>query len=321
MLITVKCPFCAYESEQDNQIEMVVCENCKKTFETQKGSKYYKSLKKIEEDDVIVAKGEDYLKVDLLLDKGDFYLKNEDFENAYSVYKEALTLTNVNYKIYLGLVCALTENFQKLNEQTHEFYLKKAFEVASDEEKEKIREIYLPYYNKNRKPKSENLVEEGLDNQKNKTKTLLKNCLDKHFSLEKALKFLKFFLPIASVLVIASFVLSFLVLKILFTIITVVLSLLILIAFSNYQSIKLKTGIINAVVDLYDNYDKLEIPSKDLSKIFKCVDGLAICYLNSESDNSLINSFTKLYKEISKSRSQKLFDFISKYKIYRKCCE
>ena len=110
MLITVKCPFCAYESEQDNQIEMVVCE----TFETQKGSKYYKSLKKIEEDDVIVAKGEDYLKVDLLLDKGDFYLKNEDFENAYSVYKEALTLTNVNYKISLGLVCALTENFQKL---------------------------------------------------------------------------------------------------------------------------------------------------------------------------------------------------------------
>ena len=129
MIIKIKCPFCGFNSEHESSIETCVCKKCNQTFNTQKGSKFYKSFEKKVNDNTVVAKGEDYLKVDALIDKGEFYLKNEDFENAYKTFLEALGLTNSNYKIYMGLVSALTLNFKKAPRKTRCFLFMNYFRI------------------------------------------------------------------------------------------------------------------------------------------------------------------------------------------------
>ena len=113
-LIDVKCPLCGEVFKAELQNENTLCNKCGQTFPTQKGSKYFKSINKIQAEKTKIAMGETYAKVDTLLDKGKFYLNNEDFELAYSTYMQALDLTTVDYRVYLGLVYATTKNFNDL---------------------------------------------------------------------------------------------------------------------------------------------------------------------------------------------------------------
>ena len=75
-LIDVKCPFCGEVFKAELESENTLCNKCSQTFPTEKGSKYFKSINKIQAEKTKVAMGETYAKVDALLDKGDFYLNN-----------------------------------------------------------------------------------------------------------------------------------------------------------------------------------------------------------------------------------------------------
>lgn len=321
MLIKIKCPFCGFVSDKDSSVNSCVCEKCNNTFPTQKGSKFYKSYEKTTNDKTIVAKGEAYLKVDSLLEKGEYYLKNEDFDNAYTTFLEALNLTNTNYKIYMGLVRALTHNFQKLNEKSHEVYLKNAIDCANENQKEIIRNVYKPYYDKNRATKSE--LEKISTDESNalidKTRQRLKSCLPKHFSREKTFKLLKILFPITCVLTIAFLLLSFFVYKIAFGVLTIIIGVSMLVIFSKMLSLKTKNDVLNAVLDLYDNLNDLNITIDNKIKILKCINSLAVCYSNNQTDVALVDNLSKVYNEILKCDNEKLEKFISNYNIYDKC--
>ena len=141
-LIDVKCPFCgeAFKAELENEITL--CNKCGEEFPTSKGSKYYKSINKIQVEKTKIAMGEIYAKVDVLLDKGEFYLNHEEFESAYDIYMQALDLTTVDYRVYLGLVYATTKNFTDLEDEEHKDYINKAIACADSEAKREIVKEY-----------------------------------------------------------------------------------------------------------------------------------------------------------------------------------
>ena len=109
--INVKCPYCGELFTTEN-INECVCAKCNQTFSTDKGAKFYKSFINSERKKAVQAKGEAYLKVDKLLDEVNFYLDKEDFLKAEELAMEALNYTEIDFRVYMAIVYAKTQNFE-----------------------------------------------------------------------------------------------------------------------------------------------------------------------------------------------------------------
>lgn len=288
-LINVKCPECGYIFEAESTNPQTVCVKCNSNFPTDRGSKFYKSFKKVEVDKLLVSKGETYLKVDGLLDKIEFYLDNEDFDNAKKLALEALELTPTNYRVYISLVYAYTENFKKLDDEEHVPYLKKAITLASDEQKKLIKSAYADYYNR-RKMTKEEIDDYNTQEEAHLLKSIekvLKDGLGKHFIKEKNIKPL-----FISLIIIGCF-------SVLLTIPTIIFSNTILyiclfaslisfvVVFFKYYSDYSIVKIYNTALDLYDAYPSLDIEKEKSVKILNKFLEFAVNYLNGATDISL----------------------------------
>ncbi len=314
-LIDVKCPFCGENFKAELNSENSVCSKCNKSFPTHQGSKYFKSINKIQAEKTKIAMGETYAKVDALLDKGEFYLNNEDFESAYSCYMQALDLTTVDYRVYLGLVYATTKNFNDLDDQSHVVYLKKAIETANQQEQARIRKIYSTYYKKRKIPKEER---EDYLKQENQSKLkrieeLLKDGIPTHFKREKNVKTAFIFIPILSVISITFIILSLSFKYSAFSFVSMAFLALALFSFYYYFTTKTKIRIFNFALDLFDNFNLFNINADSLNKILKLYEIFSISYINNETETSLKVNLSNLVNAIIKSNDNTAINFISKY--------
>jgi hypothetical protein len=190
--INVKCPHCGHLFTTEN-ISESVCEKCNNSFPTDKGAKFYNSVIQVERKKIVEAKGETYLKVDRLLDEINYYLDNEDFSKAQELTLEALSLTEVDFRVYMAMVYAKTENFQKLDDTSHTPYLKKAINIATDEQKATLKSEYQEYYQK-QKMSSEEFEEYKSQEQehlKSSLESILKDGIPRHYAREKSVKVYK----------------------------------------------------------------------------------------------------------------------------------
>ncbi len=141
-----KCPFCGGELFVRFEKGGGFCPYCKKEFDCEKAVKLYKSVhEEVLGDEKKVAHGEDYLEVERALERTEFYLKNKRFDKAENELKEALKLTNSDYRVYFGLVRAKTRNFTDYSDETHKPWLDKAIDCADVEEKSVIGRLYKEY--------------------------------------------------------------------------------------------------------------------------------------------------------------------------------
>ncbi len=319
-LINVKCPNCGYIFEANSESPNTNCVNCKNDFPTEKGSKFYKSFKNVEVDKFIVNKGETYLKVDSLLDKIEFYLDNEEFENAIKLCHEALELTKTNYRVYISLVYAYTENFKNLQDEEHVPYLKKAIALASDEQKKQIKSAYSNYYKMRKMTDAEknDYIEQEEAHLYNSLEKLLKDGLPRHFIKEKRLK------PLLLALIILSGI------SVLFTIPTIVfenvvfyITLFVLLSvdivllvkyFSDYSLVK----IYNLSLDIFDAYNSFNIDKEKSVKILNQFLKFAISYVNNSSDFNLKNNLDSVITLILENSNDTTNKFFTSHKELKK---
>ena len=315
-IIKVKCPYCGEVFSSELTIETSTCCKCEKTFPTEKGSKYYKSIHKIETENNIIAKGEDYAKVDSLLEKGDFYLKNGEFKKAEEVYFNALNLTNVDYRIYLGLVCAKTCNFTDLDDETHLEYLQKAIEFANNDQKKHVKKLYLPYYTQKRIPKEdrEEYTKQEELSKFAKLETLLKDGIPIHFKLEKTIKISIILFPIFLALSMVFLALAFTIEHYAFSIGAILFICLSLFFMLNFLSSKSKCKLYDLALDLFDNYKNFEIPPKESLIILKKYTEFALNYLNNSIDSTLKNSMQEIAFLLVDLNNPKINEFIKENK-------
>ena len=314
-LIDVKCPLCGEVFKAELENESTLCGKCGQTFPTQKGSKYYKSINKIQAEKTKIAMGETYAKVDALLDKGEFYLNNEDFESAYTCYMQALDLTTVDYRVYLGLVYATTKNFSDLEDQSHVVYLKKAIENANQKEQDRIRKIYSTYYKKRKIPKEERddyLTQEN-QSKLRRIEELLKDGIPTHFKREKTDKIALVFIPFLAVITLVFTVLSLVLKHSAMSFIAMVFLAGTLLLFYYYYTTKTKIKIYNFALDLFDAFNTFDIELESLNKILKAYEIFAISYINNETETTLKRKITDLCYLLTQTKSKKVIDFISAY--------
>ena len=314
-LIDVKCPLCGEVFKAEHQSENTLCSKCKQTFPTQKGIKYYKSINKIQAEKNKIAMGETYAKVDLLLDKGDFYLNNEDFETAYSIYMQALDLTTVDSRVYMGLVYATTKNFNDLEDESHVVYLKKAIECANVQEQARIRKIYSTYYKKRKIPKEEREEYLKQENQSKlkRVEELLKDGIPAHFKREKTVKIALVFIPILAGITIAFTILSLVLKHSALSFVAMTFLAGTMLCFYYYYTTKTKIKIYNFALDLYDAFNTFDIEVESLNKILKAYEIFAVSYINNDTESSLKRYVIDLCYLLTQTKEQKVIDFISKY--------
>lgn len=311
-LSDVKCPFCGKEYKIDNSLTEIECENCKKVFTKEKGSKYFKSVLRIQKEERKIAEGAKYAETDRLLDKANFYIANEDFESALNALNSALELTTVDPRVYFAIAAAKTKNFTDLDDTSHVVYLKRAIELAGESQKEEIKRTYSAYYKKRSIPQEEReeYEKQEADAKTKRVESLLKEGIPLHFSREKSVKTLKIILPVISALAVGGMIAAFITENALATIV----SSLIMIAAAGvafaFMSNNSKVKLFNSVLDFYDSLNYFDFTSAQRSDVMKQLEEIAVSYVNKETDTTLRNKIRNLVEIALKTGNEKVAEYI-----------
>ena len=322
-IIKITCVHCGHTYEENLINKESHCPNCYKTFRTAQGSKYYKSLQKIKKEDNKKAIGEAYKEVDLLIDKAEYYLDNEEFDNAVATLEEALKITTRDRRIYLLFVYAKTKNFTDLEDKSHYDYLKRVIELSNDNEKAELRKIYTAYYKKSTMTKEElgEYNDQLAEIKKERVETLLKDGIPKHFENEKTLKIVKILLPISLVLLISALVVYLIVDLMWVFYITAGLSVPFLFLFLQIINLQPKVNLYNTILDFYDNYPQFAFTTEQMLQVNKVLEKFSISFLNNESTMHLTPYIEELVTLIITFDNDKINEFILNYKCLKKYVE
>ena len=317
--VNVKCPLCGHEFTTEKGEKTANCPICNGQFLTVQGIKYLKSLEKLASQEKKVALGEMYNKVDVLIDKIEFYLDNEDYENAQTLIDEALEITTTDFRIYLNAVILKTKNFTDLKDTTHLPLLKKALDFATTMQKEQIKKLYEPYYKKCHVPEDEleEYSQQEANSIKERVETILKDGIPKHFAKEKRHKINKVGLILFSTLTAVSLIVSLFFNIIVLDIVTVGLFTLAFIFLTLYLSTVTITKQFNAVLDFYDNYPKFNLKEQAQVRVLKRLEFIAVSYINNEGSNSLGVNLEKLIEECLKTKNEELINYIKSDKVFK----
>ena len=316
----MKCPECSHEFLGESTIEYIACPSCNAQISVNKAIKYYQSLNKIKTEKKAIARGEAYAKVDLLLEEAKWYIDNGDYETALLKTDEALTLTNVDSRVYLTRVYAKTKNFTDYDDTTHFKDLKKALDLSPVFEKERIRDLYSVYYKKTKIPKEEMLEYENQEtaSRLNRVEILLKDSIPAHFSREKTIRRFWAFESPALAVAVALLILSVTLQITALSIVGAVVLLASAFAFIKYFDLKNRVRCFNGVLDLYDNFEKLHLKPKTRFNTSKTLEKLAVSEINNESTYKTDELVIELLNELIASDEETALNFILNHPSFKK---
>ena len=321
---TLKCIFCGSVQEGDLAVTESVCTACGKAFPTERAAKYYNSMNKLAKEEKKVAYGELYKKVDDLVEEGEFHLKNEDFISAEQKYLQALEITNVDKRIYLGLTKVYTKNFTNYSDKKHFEYLNKAISLSTKQEKDNIRAMYKAYYEVSNYTPEELAIynEEELKQRAERTESLLKEGIPRHFKTAASIKTYKVLSPIFFIIGIITFIVGLFLKDETATFIVstasllfVVLALVFIVTLSGMRS---RTNIYDFALDFYDNHENLGLSVKENVDCFTSLEMIAVDYLNGATSTTLENDLSELVVILANSQSTLANNFIKNYKVATK---
>ncbi len=315
--VNLKCPLCGNEFTTKKEEKTVTCPSCNKQFLAVQGIKYLKSFERLESQEKKVALGEMYNKVDVLISKIEFYLDNEEYENAQKEIDEALKITTTDFRIYLNAVVLKTKNFTDLKDVSHLPFLKKALDFATTAQKEEIKQLYEPYYKKCHvdEEEIEEYSRQEAESIKERVEKFLKDGIPKHFTREKRYKFSKIALPVASVIMVALFITSFFINNL---VLDLVCALAFFVTFAFLMLLLSNSTIthqFNAVLDFYDNYPKFNLKEQAQVKVLKRLEFVAVSYINNEGPTAFSLTIEKLVEECLKNSTEELITYLKNDKV------
>ena len=147
--VNAKCPHCGAELFVSYNQGSGFCTTCKKSFDNAKAVKLYTSLNETqinEEQKKKASYGEEYLEVEKILTRAEFYFERNDYRKAREELEKALEITNSDYRVYFGLVRVETKNLTDYKNTSHKKYLNLALECADTEQKQTITRLYKNFY-------------------------------------------------------------------------------------------------------------------------------------------------------------------------------
>ena len=316
----MKCPECSHEFSGESTIQSIKCPSCEKEISVNKAIKYFQSLNKINTEKKMVAVGELYAKVDSLVEQCRWHVDNGDYETALALSNEALSLTTVDSRVYMVRVYIKTKNFTDYNDTTHYQDLKKALDLSPVFEKEKIREIYSPYYKKANIPKDELREYENQEatSKLKRVENQLKDSIPSHYKRKNSMKptfILMVSLAVISLaLMILAFTLSISILS--FASAGVIIATaFILIRFSDNRK---NIYYFDAVLDFYDSLEGFELEPSYRLKTATCLEKLAVSQINKESTMKIDSLIIELLTITLESENQKAVNFIENHKVFKK---
>lgn len=257
-----KCPFCGAELFVRFEKGEGFCTGCKKEFDIEKAIKLYKSVHEDEKtDDKKIARGEDYLEVEHILDRAEFYLKNKKFDSAEKELKSALEYTNTDYRVYFGLVRAETKDLTDYKNESHKKWLDKAIDCADVEEKSVITRLYKDFYQVSALSdvEIEEYKKERNAAKKEKLESDLKALIPKYM---KTTNTLKTFLWTGGALLaigLAALICGLIILNNVVMLCSVALLACGYVLLRSYFTKKKQNDLFNAVLDLYDALDSFNL--------------------------------------------------------------
>jgi len=312
-----KCPFCGAELYVGYTKGTGLCTACKKQFDVAKAVKLMQTVSEEVKEEPMVATGEAYLEVDRILTRAEFYLERGEFENARRELEDALKITNVDYRVYFGLVRVETQNLTDYKNQSHKPFLEKALSCADLDEKATIKRLYKDFYQLSKCSDEEVLIFQGEKNVavKNSLEKKLKELIPTYIKMEGGLK-LKLILFICfAVLGVSGLVLGFV-----FTIDLVVLlgaacAMLAYIFARGHFANKRTVKLFNALLDFYDVMDNYEF-SVDQKK--KVLDSMKLCskaFSEKHNERSIETELYRLTQTVCESGVVKAAEFFKNHAV------
>ncbi len=318
--INISCVFCGETYLEDLSNKETVCPKCKQSFETAKGSKYYKGLQKAQKQDNKKIINETYNQIDLLLDKAQYYFDNEKYDMCENTLNKLLELNDKDRRIYLLFLYVKTKNFTDLKDKTHYPYLEKLIELSSTEEKKQVKKLYSVYYKKSKLTEDElQLYNENLSaKKKNNLEKALKDGIPTHYENARKIKVYSVLAVLNSVAFITLAILYFtLSVEVLFYVASGI-SVILLGCVMIIINLKPKIRLYDAILDFYDNFDSFNFTANEKLTVIKHLSNISETFLSNGSNYSLNTSTYLLVADLISFNNDKAFDFILKYKAFNK---
>lgn len=317
-----RCPLCGCDFYIDIQSGKATCPSCGKEISAIQALKYYQSVTESPE----IAKeahGEDYHTVRRLLDEARDLCLLSRFDEAEQKVNEALTLSESDYRVYMAMVEVKTKNYTDLKDESHKPFIDKAISVADAEERAEIKRAYKNYYEKRRFTSEElnKYAEETRKDKHNKLENDLKKLIplymttDKQSPLYLTLTLVLFAAGIG--LVVAAVVTEILWLSIFGIVATFAGYMFFRVWFNNKE----QSRAFNAVLDLYDELDKLNLDDERAVSVYKKMSVLAEKFEEKAPVAAMSDAFGELINEIIAIDDDSLNEFMLNNKFFGKMVE
>lgn len=309
-----KCPHCGFELYVGLKKGTGFCPSCKKQFDAEKAIKLYSTLHASEEKgEKKVAKGSDYLEVERIIDRAEFYLNKKEFEKAKEELNSALEYTNTDYRVYFGLVRAETKNLTDYRNTTHKEYLEKAIECADNEEKATITRLYKDFYRLSACTDEDIELYKSEENQaiKGKIEKKLKDIIPEYMKRENSYKKYPIFFSLCYVAALALLIASIILGSEYLYLLTGMFFVGGFVLTESMLNGKNAVKNFNALLDLYDALDGFDLSVKSYRDVLDCFKECQSAFSEKTNYTNQRKSLEKMCATLYSSGSQKAVDFIS----------
>ncbi|MBQ7373369.1 MAG: hypothetical protein IJW64_02250 [Clostridia bacterium] len=313
-----RCVNCGSDFFAPLSEQKVKCPSCGEEIFTSMATKYYSSLNENPEESK-EAHGEDYLKLNLVLDELYGLVKMGNYKQAEEKFYEALGLSDTDYRVYMAMVAIKTKNYTDLKDQTHKEYINKAISIADADQKKEIVKTYRTYYYKS------GLTDEELDAysvEENKMKKErlekgLKSMIPEYMTKEKRNVLLLVLFPILLAVGLALVILAVFYEEIAWiAVVGAVMTIAGYILFRNWFINKDKIKTFNSLLDFYDFVDARGYDEKVLSTLYRHMQNLCDKFLDNIPVVSMSDDTTKLIDYLIVLNDEKMNIFLLKDKYF-----
>lgn len=309
-----KCYCCEKEFKTEDLVGNISCPYCGSQIEKERAVKYYSTLKKEQYENKKFAHGEDYKSLELCLYKIDYYLNAMDFEMAEKEINTAEQYSNTNYKLWLYKARLECKNMTDYTNIEYKRYLDKAIEFADETEKEEISLCFKEFIEKSNMTEAERekIKEEEYGLSKEMIELSLKELMGKFAVKQKKVKKYLVAWMSCAIILIASVVLYFAVLRKGYLIITSAVAVGIsYYFFRKWYVTRRSVDIYNVVIDVYDGIDSFNLDEKYYRSVIDALNDICQKLYDNESFNHLEDSFSSLCMALSSIKSEEVQSFIN----------
>lgn len=320
--INARCPLCGFDFYTEIKSGNVICPSCNKEVSAAQAVKYLQSVTESPE----IAKeahGEDYHKVRMMLDEAHGLCLLSRFDEAETKIEEALSLTETDYRVYMAMVEVKTKNYTDLSDETHKPYIDKAISVADAEERTEIKRLYKNYYEKRRFTAEElwRYTEETRKDTQKRLEGELKSIIPTYMAMEKRFPLLLVSAIITLVLGIGLFALSVVIENVWLSFGGLILAAGCYVLFHATFASRESCAAFNALLDLYDEFEKVAVDDEKSIKLYKIMTVLAEKFSLNVPVTAMSAIFDELINAIIDLNDSELNSFTLGHKYFGKYVE